>query len=91
MLLASNTSIIICLNDVRLIIIDSDRVTNIKNRRIAERNARRTRRQAHRKSVACVEATHNDGMSSDDELTPNDASKFAAEKSKYNLQNILLI
>lgn len=61
-------------------LIDSDRVTNIKNRRIAERNARRTRRKEKRRTVVGEEDVHNDGMSSDDELVPSDESRFAADR-----------
>lgn len=61
---------------------DSDRIANIKNRRIAEREARRTRRREKRSQEPGGGANHFEGQSSDDELIPSDHSKFKADRDK---------
>ncbi|XP_066910442.1 PAX3- and PAX7-binding protein 1-like [Clytia hemisphaerica] len=61
---------------------DSDRVTNLRNRRIAEREARRTRRREYRQRSIGGSDGHFGGQSSDDELIPSDSSKFKADKEK---------
>lgn len=66
--------------------LESDRVTNIRNRRIAEREARRTRRREFRQHSFNGGNGHFDGQSSDDELIPSDSSKFRADKGKSFLE-----
>ncbi|XP_065648625.1 PAX3- and PAX7-binding protein 1 isoform X2 [Hydra vulgaris] len=56
---------------------DNDRINNIRNRRIAEREGRRARRRESRKG-----APHYDGMSSDDEVIPSERLRYEAEQAK---------
>lgn len=58
--------------------LDSDRINNAKNRRIAEREGRRNRRREKRMDSA--ESAHYEGMSSDDEMLTSDSLRFEAEK-----------
>ena len=48
--------------------------------RVAERDARRNRRRQHRKSSGML--THDDGLSSDDELTEMEKVKCSTEKGR---------
>eukprot|EP00117_Sycon_ciliatum_P025054 scpid51509/ scgid1789/ GC-rich sequence DNA-binding factor 1 len=52
--------------------------------RVAERDARRNRRRQHRKSSGML--THDDGLSSDDELTEMEKVKCSTEKESIGVE-----
>ena len=55
----------------------------MKLRRIADREARRTRRrQARQRSLTFPKPVHDDGMSSDDEESKSDIVKFQNDRGE---------
>lgn len=62
----------------------------MKLRRIADREARRTRRRQARQRSEYTKANHDDGISSDDEESKSDIVKYQTDRgnTKYILNNI---
>lgn len=62
----------------------------VKLRRIADREARRTRRRQARQRSEYTKANHDDGISSDDEESKSDIVKYQTDRgnTKYILNNI---
>ena len=60
----------------------------MKLRRIADREARRTRRrQARQRSLTFPKSVHDDGMSSDDEESKSDIVKFQNDRGEDECQS----
>ena len=55
----------------------------MKQRRVADREARRTRRRQARQSSGRVQELHHEGLSSDDEENKSDMIKYQGERGTY--------